>query len=259
MESLVKLSLLLAIECYTGRLLSGESLMIRNTAMHRSYIMSFVCAAAISGAIAHESVAVTISFDEPSTNVWTEQTDLSSISFPVISFIDAILVKPGEPVVGFHGSSQGGSGGADDVGTGNTMSAPDNINFEQVTWLFDVPVTNLSFDVIDIEAGGSHIVETFVAELLDETNVLLGSAVIVGGDAGTGDGSIFMQSFPGVSGISKVQVTVTPQVVNPLGGTGWAVDNITFTPVPEPQTLVYAIHAAFALVPIALCRCRRQS
>ena len=106
-----------------------------------------------------------------------------------------VVVSGGSPFC-FNGDSQPGgnpAGGFDDASTGDSICASTALG--TITIMFDDPVEDLTFDVLDVEIGSStEIITSRVYDAKVGGN-LLHTIVITGGDPGTGDGEATTVDF----------------------------------------------------------------
>lgn len=170
---------------------------------------------------------------------FAEGTVLSTLpGHPGVYFDTGILVLPGNPRFGFNGSSQGGPGGIGDANSGATYTAPDGMG-ETVSIWFDFAVSNLSFEAVDIEIGSQF--EFLQSRVYDQPvgGNLLDSVLLNGGDPGTGDGLRTLVEFSGILGIRRLEFEGIVDSNSSIAG--YAVDNISFAPVPEPSGAGVAI------------------
>lgn len=193
-------------------------------------------------------------------------TGISTV--PELSISGAILATPGSPTEAFNGNSTGsGAGGIDDANSGATISTPSGSG-STVSIRFSRPVSNLTFDAIDIDTTASFL-ETLTARVYDAPvgGNLLQTIVIQPGDPGTGDGTLapvdFSSGFVGTDAIQRLEFN---GVNTGLATAGYAVDNLSFafTPVPVVPGVgaigAFLLAAAMATVAVSeLTRPRRGS
>ena len=190
----------------------------------------------------------------------SEGTLLTTIpAFPEVHFSNAILVLPGAPRFGFQGNSGGGSGSTDDALSGATMSAPDNTGGTVVV-TFDRPVKDLVFDAVDIEIA-SYGVELITTRVFDAVigGTLLHTFTLTGGDPGTGDGILTpINLSSGFLGSDQIRRFEFEGAFVPGGSDnpGYAIDNLSFTLVPEPSSFYLVTIGLFALAGVSRCRRR---
>ena len=95
---------------------------------------------------------------------------------------------------------------------------------------FDVPVTSFGLDLVDVESlaeedGSITFFDGATSVTVDMTTFL--SGLILGNNSANRVDPFDLGDLPGLSQITKVELT--------LHGSG-GVDNVTFTPVPEPAS-----------------------
>jgi hypothetical protein len=168
---------------------------------------------------------------------------------PSITLANANLIRPGNPRRGFNGASSGGSGGIDDANSGNTLGAFNGSGLT-VSLVFSQPVTNLRLDAVDIEAQSFQ--EFITAQIFDAPvgGNLLDTITINEGDPGTGDGLLTPINFGSATNIWRLEFR---GLNTGLSTPGYAVDNLSFEPIPEPGSSMVGIALAF----VATSRCRR--
>jgi len=127
-----------------------------------------------------------------------------------VTISGANLVVPGSPTFCFNGDSQPGgnpAGGPDDASTGDSICASTVLG--TITIMFDSPVEDLTFDVLDVEIGS--VTEIITSRVYDAKvgGNLLHTIVITGGDPGTGDGIAttvdFSSGFAGTNDIQRLE------------------------------------------------------
>lgn len=175
--------------------------------------------------------------------------------FSGVTFSAAILSLPGDPLSAFYGDNSNVANNLDTVTANPSFSGPfisDTIvggdptvtGIIQVT--FTAPANDVSFWIADIDAPPGEMLSV---QAFDSLGVQIGTTTISSGDPGTGDGIATLVSLP-YSGIGKLDITVA----NATGHTGWGLDSLSFTNVPEPASTVCAI----AVGGMSLSRWRRK-
>ena len=189
--------------------------------------------------ILNTASAETIDFDGLGL---AEGTIITAVpGFSGVTFNGAKLVLPGGvPNTGFKGNStSGGVGGPDDANSGATITTIDPPQgIIEIT--FATPVQGLNFDVADIDIIRDSFTETIVARVYDAPvgGTQLHEKAITANDQGTGDGVLTMFDFSGgFIGVDRIQ-RLEIQTNSPVTGPGYAVDNLTYTFVPEPSSMV---------------------
>ncbi len=166
---------------------------------------------------------------------------LSIPGAPEVTLSGASLVRPGSnPYTGFNGNSTGsGAGGLDDANSGDTVSYPDETG-GTLAIVFDRAVSEVGLDAVDIDTSGS-VVETLEIRVYDAPvgGALLYTHTVFPGDPGTGDGTLapvdLSTGFVGASSIRRLEIQGQFQgaaATNP----GYAIDNVTYTPVEGTWT-----------------------
>jgi hypothetical protein len=126
-----------------------------------------------------------------------------------ISGANLVVVSGGSPFC-FNGDSQPGgnpAGGFDDASTGDSICASTALG--TITIMFDDPVEDLTFDVLDVEIGS--VTEIITSRVYDAKvgGNLLHTIIITGGDPGTGDGVAttvdFSSGFAGTNDIQRLE------------------------------------------------------
>lgn len=124
-----------------------------------------------------------------------------------------------------------------DVGSDGFVDLPDDEGDRPagvLTFLFEMPITSFGLDLLDVEPPAEAGFLTFfdasgqVGMISFEDLALAGDMVAFGDNTANRMPSVLASSFDGVRSFVKVEVL--------LGGSS-AVDNVRFTPVPEPATL----------------------
>jgi len=111
-----------------------------------------------------------------------------------------------------------------------------------ISWRYDVPATETSFYLIDIDAR-----ESFNITAITKSGQIE-QITISSGAPGTGDGIPTLIEFTATPDDPIVTITVDPG-----SWSGFAVDNIEYSPVPLPGTLVLAL-AGFGAAGLVLRR-----
>ena len=172
----------------------------------------------------------------------------------IANFTNAILAEVGSPIVAYF---------TDENRSGDTISGPAGTDFgsffitdpiisgdlltvSPITVTFDVPVTDVSFYVLDLDGAqvpnDSQFIETVTAQIFDSSATLVDSLTFTDTVPGTGDGTgdAFgtLYQFNNATPITTLALDLS----RPDGFGGWGVDNLAFspytTPTPEPGTLL---------------------
>jgi hypothetical protein len=142
----------------------------------------------------------------------------------IVSFENAIVARGGYGFVG--GGPMTAAGNTYITHTGSYWSP------ETVKWLniyFSVPVTNLSFEIADIDAALPHTIERVVATVYDDQNQYLASIAIDASMAGTGNGVVTLFDFGTLQNISVLKLTLDNiGTVPDATAYGWGIDNIYY-------------------------------
>lgn len=132
-----------------------------------------------------------------------------------------------------------------DAGDVNVFSAyvpSENANVGIAQFDFDVPITSLSADFLDVEASFAEI--GFDLDLDNAPDVTFNGA--------QGNGSSANLSANFSTPLSSVRITFG--TLDPRDGT--AIDNLTYTPIPEACSVASsAVFALFAMQRRARCAC----
>ena len=92
---------------------------------------------------------------------------------------------------------------------------------------FTMPVTQVSFYLLDVDAR-----ETFTVKAYNKDNNVIAEQTIKSGDPGTGDG---------IATLIEISTTETNPIDHIIldvpSWVGFAIDDFSFTPVPEPATI----------------------
>ena len=92
---------------------------------------------------------------------------------------------------------------------------------------FTVPVSRVSFYLLDIDAR-----ETFTVKAYNKDNNVIAEQTVKSGDPGTGDG---------IATLIEISTTETNPIDHIIldvpSWVGFAIDDFSFTPVPEPATI----------------------
>jgi len=155
---------------------------------------------------------------------------LLTTEIPGLTFHGAVLAFPGGPRTAFGGPDFGPDTLApgqpvDGAFITDLLTDPRSDVPSIITVDFASPVKNVSFYILDIDTQ-----ETVTGRVFDASDHLLESITITKDDPGTGDAIATLMSFQ-ASGVSRL-------VIDPTASDfmGWGVDNLSFTPVPEPPT-----------------------
>lgn len=179
--------------------------------------------------------SATIDFEDLTDPEGTEITSLSGVSFT-----NLFLNIPGGPPNGFQAPA-----GNDNATTGNSLSL--NSFRDTGSIMFTSPVINVSLNVLDLELDRGNN-ERVLFEAFDSANSKLGS-VLANEDGSARNGSIIFVDFSGVSSISRIDFTrITGS--NDLSISGYAIDDISFTPVPIPPAILLFGSALAGLIGI---------
>lgn len=176
-----------------------------------------------------ESVAVQIDFE----SVPLTEGDLVTNELPGLVFSGAVLATPGTPRIAFGTALGSDMANPGEDFTGNFITdvprpgSGDPAFTPGVIWIdFLTPVSGLSFRIADIDT--QIAMEQADITAFDNSGLELESQLIVPGDPGTGDGVATLVAFSS-SSVSRVSVDTTQS-----SAIGWGIDNIRYTPVPEP-------------------------
>jgi len=156
-----------------------------------------------------------------------------------LTFNGAIIVKEGQPLYAFSSYAPGTYDTAysdqlfDNVFITDLPVGEDTGVSGTIEVSFELPVFDLSFRVADIDIWPGDNKEILTAQAFDVTDTLLETVTIKAGDPGTGDGIATLVEFS-VSDISLFTVIVA----NNDDRAGWGVDNLSYTPIPEPATML---------------------
>lgn len=206
---------------------------------------------------AGSATAVTIDFDSAPEGTIVEQADGVDVSAVSLAFgPDAAVLfdsEGGAPIgLDLQGPPWAG-GNLADASLGNILLIPERLNGDPASGMvdrvdlpfdesrtagflvfgFDVPVLDFGLDLIDVEpdAGEALVISFFsggdVVGVLRASDLMARDGSIQFGDGTANRVLPVSASDFGVASIDQVQVN--------LGGLG-AVDNLSFTPVPEPGT-----------------------
>jgi hypothetical protein len=144
----------------------------------------------------------------------------------IVSFENAVIARGGYGFIG--GGPMSAAGNTYITHTGSYGSP------ESIKWLniyFASPVTNLSFEIADIDASfpATYTIERAVATVYDDQNQFLGSIAIDASMAGTGNGIVTLFDFGALGNISVLKLTLdnigtVPDAI----GYGWGIDNIYY-------------------------------
>ena len=107
-----------------------------------------------------------------------------------------------------------------------------------ITVSFATPVYDLSFYAMDIDTFGGKD-DILTAQVFDSSHTLLNTITITYGQAGydTGDCVATFVDFTSINNISSLEMRV--ETGNSFSGnySGWALDDLSYTPVPVPGAI----------------------
>jgi hypothetical protein len=176
----------------------------------------------------------------------------------IASFSNAIYASPGNPVAAFNRNS----GPADTIATGVPstfitdssvpIAAPNPLG---ISISFSTPVNGLQLELLDLDWTPSVVDEKYLITLVDASNTTFtfqGQASSIFPTGAFGDGSVLPLTF---AQTNIVSVNILSTVVATGNRAGLGVDNIAFTPTPEPSTALLLVGS---LCVTALHRRRKQ-
>jgi hypothetical protein len=144
----------------------------------------------------------------------------------LVSFENAVVARGGYGFIG---------GGDMTAGENTYITHTDSYwSTGSVKWLniyFSVPVTNLSFEIADIDATtySDITIERAVATAYDDQNQFLASVIIDASMAGTGNGIVTLFDFGTLGNISVLKLTLDNIGSVPYATAyGWGIDNIYY-------------------------------
>lgn len=164
----------------------------------------------------------------------------------IATFTNAILAQVGFPEVAYN--SETGVNGVDDITGNNGPPGTDLGSFyitdplingsfavpSPITVTFDVPVTNVSFFVLDLDGAqiDASIIETVTAQIFGSglVDTITRTDLVPGTSDGTGDGFGTWFNFNNSTPITTLALQIDKNA--------WGVDNLSASPVPEPGTLL---------------------
>lgn len=147
----------------------------------------------------------------------------------IVSFYNAVAAQGSYAF--FGGGPMTAQGNTYISHTGVTGS---NETVKAIDIYFSTPVTNLQFDVADIDAYLPITIERMTATAFDSSHTFLGSIAIDASMSGTGDGVVTHFDFATLSGIITLELRLDNIGTQPdATAYGWGLDNLQFE-VPEP-------------------------
>ncbi|HDM75144.1 MAG TPA: VPLPA-CTERM sorting domain-containing protein [Deltaproteobacteria bacterium] len=149
---------------------------------------------------------------------------------PTLTFTGAYIAEEGNPPYAFYASSPYVN---DEAHSGQYTVTDKKGDSGPITVSFATPVYDLSFYAMDIDYDPwSTSNEILTATVYNASDVALQTITKQNGDPNTGDGVATPVTFS-VSGISSLEMWVKVAGGDHHYG-GWALDDLSYTPVPIP-------------------------
>ncbi len=193
--------------------------------------MIIICAACIFLSLTAPAKAGTITQDFESVGASLSEGGNLTTQLSGLTFTNAIIAEEGSPIFAYYGAGHDGAHSGsysitDVLGVNYAEPSP-------VSVLFSTPVNDLSFYAMDIDGTGTYA-ETLTASVYDNSSNLLQTITITSNlnDPDTGDGIATPVAFT-VNNISSLTVTIS----NQAGSAAWALDDLSYTPVPIPAAV----------------------
>jgi len=209
---------------------TGERRMIMKNMVMICAVCIFLLLALIALA---EAGTITQDFDDITTTEGYHLTTISGPPGPTLTFTGAYIAKEGSPPYAFYAKSPY----VHDEAHSGLYTVTDNKDTpSEITVSFSTPVYDLSFYAMDIDYDPwSSSNEILTATAYNASDVALQTITKQYGDPNTGDGVATPVTFS-VSGISSLEMWVKVAGGDHHYG-GWALDDLSYTPVPVPGAL----------------------
>lgn len=142
----------------------------------------------------------------------------------------AVLAAPGDPMFAFAGTLHDTAASPFDAGFFISDALVNGDPFQYagpIVVEFQNTVSDLSFTIADLEGT-----EVMTATLFDSNNNLIETVIEYGNSSPFGNGTAVPIPFTG-SNVKRLEIEVVDTTGIPYG---WGIDNLSFTPTPEPPT-----------------------
>jgi len=199
--------------------------------------MVMICAVCIFLSLTASAKAGTITQDFESVGASLGEGGNLTTQLTGLTFTGAYIAEKGWNIYAYWAGTGYGTDGAysgsysitDVIVDGGTFGSPSS----PVSVSFSTPVNDLSFYAMDIDGTGTYA-ETLTASVYDNSSNLLQTITITSNlnDPDTGDGIATPVAFT-VNNISSLTVTIS----NQAGSAAWALDDLSYTPVPIPAAV----------------------